>query len=347
MNDTLTNTVSTDLFEQHKKRINKRKSVSSNETEILKESIKNLLKKNNASLIAHYYVDHEIQSLAEEVGGCVSDSLEMAKFGKLTDSELLVVAGVKFMGETAKILSPEKKVIMPTLEATCSLDIGCPAEEFEKFCSQYPDREIVVYANTSAKVKALADWVVTSSIAVEVIEYLETLDKKIIWGPDKHLGSYIQSKTDADMILWDGSCIVHDEFKFDGLLKMKKLHPDAEVLVHPESPKEVVDLADMVGSTSQILHAAKNSDSNKFIVATDKGIFYQLIKNNPNKEFFEAPTAGNGATCKSCSQCPWMGLNSLQNLEEVLKKLDNEIIVDPEVAMQANKSLSKMINFQS
>ncbi len=307
MNDTLTNTVSTDLFEQHKKRINKRKSVSSNETKILKESIKNLLKKNNASLIAHYYVDHEIQSLAEEVGGCVSDSLE----------------------------------------ATCSLDIGCPAEEFEKFCSQYPDREIVVYANTSAKVKALADWVVTSSIAVEVIEYLDTLDKKIIWGPDKHLGSYIQSKTDADMILWDGSCIVHDEFKFDGLLKMKKLHPDAEVLVHPESPKEVVDLADMVGSTSQILHAAKSSDSNKFIVATDKGIFYQLIKNNPNKEFFEAPTAGNGATCKSCSQCPWMGLNSLQNLEEVLKKLDNEIIVDPEVAMQAKKSLSKMINFQS
>ena len=271
----------------------------------------------------------------------------MAKFGKLSDSELLVVAGVKFMGETAKILSPEKKVIMPTLEATCSLDLGCPAEEFEKFCSQYPDREIVVYANTSAKVKALADWVVTSSIAVEVIEYLETLDKKIIWGPDKHLGSYIQSKTDADMILWDGSCIVHDEFKFDGLLKMKKLHPDAEVLVHPESPKEVVELADMVGSTSQILHAAKSSDSNKFIVATDKGIFYQLIKNNPNKEFFEAPTAGNGATCKSCSQCPWMGLNSLQNLEEVLKKLDNEIIIDPEVAYQANKSLSKMISFQS
>ena len=216
-----------------------------------------------------------------------------------------------------------------------------------KNSAHYPDRELVVYANTSARVKAIADWVVTSSIAVEVIEYLESLDKKIIWGPDKHLGSYIKSKTDADMILWDGSCIVHDEFKFDGLLKMKKLHPDAEVLVHPESPKEVVDLADMVGSTSQILQAAKSSDSNKFIVATDKGIFYQLIKNNPKKEFFEAPTAGNGATCKSCSQCPWMGLNSLQNLEEALLKLDNEIIIDPEVALQANKSLSKMISFQS
>jgi quinolinate synthase len=347
MNDTLTNTVSTDLFKQHQERIHKNNLVSEKENQALKDSIKELLKKNNATLIAHYYVDHQIQALAEEVNGCVSDSLEMAKFGKLSKSNLLVVAGVKFMGETAKILSPEKKVIMPTLEATCSLDIGCPAEDFKNFCSQYPDREIVVYANTSAKVKALADWVVTSSIAVEVIEYLDSLDKKIIWGPDKHLGSYLQTQTDADMVLWDGSCIVHDEFKFDGLQKMKKLHPDAEVLVHPESPKEVVGLADMVGSTSQILSSAKNSKSKKFIVATDKGIFYQLLKNNPNKEFYEAPTAGNGATCKSCSQCPWMGLNSLKNLEEVLKNLDNEIYVDPQVSLQANKSLSRMINFKS
>jgi quinolinate synthase len=347
MNDTLTNTVSTDLFKQHQERIHKKNLASEKENQALKDSIKELLKKNNATLIAHYYVDHQIQALAEEVNGCVSDSLEMAKFGKLSKSNLLVVAGVKFMGETAKILSPEKKVIMPTLEATCSLDIGCPAEDFKNFCSQYPDREIVVYANTSAKVKALADWVVTSSIAVEVIEYLDSLDKKIIWGPDKHLGSYLQTQTDADMVLWDGSCIVHDEFKFDGLQKMKKLHPDAEVLVHPESPKEVVGLADMVGSTSQILNSAKNSKSKKFIVATDKGIFYQLLKNNPNKEFYEAPTAGNGATCKSCSQCPWMGLNSLKNLEEVLKNLDNEIYVDPQVSIQANKSLSRMINFKS
>ena len=347
MNDTLTNTVSTDLFKQHQERIHKKNLASEKENQALKDSIKELLKKNNATLIAHYYVDHQIQALAEEVNGCVSDSLEMAKFGKLSKSNLLVVAGVKFMGETAKILSPEKKVIMPTLEATCSLDIGCPAEDFKNFCSQYPDREIVVYANTSAKVKALADWVVTSSIAVEVIEYLDSLDKKIIWGPDKHLGSYLQTQTDADMVLWDGSCIVHDEFKFDGLQKMMKLHPDAEVLVHPESPKEVVGLADMVGSTSQILNSAKNSKSKKFIVATDKGIFYQLLKNNPNKEFYEAPTAGNGATCKSCSQCPWMGLNSLKNLEEVLKNLDNEIYVDPQVSIQANKSLSRMINFKS
>ena len=347
MNDTLTNTVSTDLFKQHQERIHKNNLVSEKENQVLKDSIKELLKKNNATLIAHYYVDHQIQALAEEVNGCVSDSLEMAKFGKLSKSNLLVVAGVKFMGETAKILSPEKKVIMPTLEATCSLDIGCPAEDFKNFCSQYPDREIVVYANTSAKVKALADWVVTSSIAVEVIEYLDSLDKKIIWGPDKHLGNYLQIQTDADMVLWDGSCIVHDEFKYDGLQKMKKLHPDAKVLVHPESPKEVIGLADMVGSTSQILNSARSSKSKKFIVATDKGIFYQLLKNNPNKEFYEAPTAGNGATCKSCSQCPWMGLNSLKNLEEALKNLDNEIYVDPQVSLQANKSLSRMINFKN
>ena len=273
MNDTSTNTVSVELFEQHKKRLSSPLLLSSKDIDSLKGSIKKLLDQNNATLIAHYYVDSHIQSLAEEVGGCVSDSLEMAKFGKNSDAELLVVAGVKFMGETAKILSPEKKVIMPTLEATCSLDIGCPAEEFENFCSDYPDREIVVYANTSAKVKALADWVVTSSIAVDVIDHLDSLGKKIIWGPDKHLGSYIQTKTSADMVLWNGSCIVHDEFKSDGLKQMKAIHPDAEVLVHPESPSEVVRIADMVGSTSQILKAAKDSSAKKFIVATDKGIF--------------------------------------------------------------------------
>ena len=347
MNDTSTNTVSDELFEQHKTRLSEPQSLSPKDVDTLKDSIKKLLAQNNATLIAHYYVDSHIQALAEEVGGCVSDSLEMAKFGKKSDAELLVVAGVKFMGETAKILSPEKKVIMPTLEATCSLDIGCPAEEFKNFCSKYPDREIVVYANTSAKVKALADWVVTSSIAVDVIDHLDSLGKKIIWGPDKHLGSYIQTKTNADMVLWNGSCIVHDEFKFDGLNQMKAIHPDAEVLVHPESPKEVVSIADMVGSTSQILKAAKDSSAKKFIVATDKGIFYQLIKNNPDKEFYETPTAGEGATCKSCSQCPWMGLNSLINLQEVLQNLDNEIIVDPGVSNLANRSLSKMINFSN
>ena len=270
----------------------------------------------------------------------------MAKFGQNCEADLLVVSGVKFMGETSKILSPEKTILMPTLEATCSLDLGCPEEDFKKFCEEHPDREIVVYANTSAEVKALADWVVTSSIALEVVEHLHSQGKKIIWAPDKHLGKYIEDYTGADMILWDASCIVHDEFKYQGLSDMKKLHPDAGVLVHPESPMEVIKLADAVGSTSQILQAAKNLDFNKFIVATDKGIFYQLEKNNPKKVFFEAPTAGNGAQCKSCSQCPWMGLNSLENLEKTLLDMKNIINVSEEIIQKAQISLNRMTSFK-
>ena len=346
MNDTATNLVSSDLFRKHKLRLINDRSVPADQVKILKSSIKKLLIKNNATLIAHYYVDPNIQSLAEELNGCVSDSLEMAKFGQTTDAEVLVIAGVKFMGETAKILNPEKKVIMPTLEATCSLDLGCPAKEFKAFCDQYPDREIVVYANTSAEVKAMADWVVTSSIALEVVEHLDQEGKKIVWGPDKHLGAYIKKETGADMILWDAACIVHDEFKYEGMLKMKSLHPDAKILVHPESPENIVSLADMVGSTSQIINAAAEEGINKFIVATDKGIFYQLAKKYPNKEFYEAPTAGEGATCKSCSQCPWMGMNSLKNLEMVLINMNNEIIVDKEVAKLAQRSLFRMTNFK-
>ena len=300
----------------------------------------------NGILISHYYVDKEIQELTEDLGGCVSDSLQMAKFGQNSEADLLVVSGVKFMGETSKILSPEKTILMPTLEATCSLDLGCPEEDFKKFCEEHPDREIVVYANTSAEVKALADWVVTSSIALEVVEHLHSQGKKIIWAPDKHLGKYIEDSTGADMILWDASCIVHDEFKYQGLLDMKKLHPDAGVLVHPESPMEVIKLADAVGSTSQILQAAKNLDFKKFIVATDKGIFYQLEKNNPKKVFFEAPTAGNGAQCKSCSQCPWMGLNSLENLEKTLLDMKNIINVSEEIIQKAQISLNRMTSFK-
>ncbi len=222
------------------------------------EHIKQLLKEKNATVVAHYYTPPEIQKLAEETGGFIGDSLEMAKFGQRTNADILVVAGVKFMGETAKILSPEKTVLMPTLEATCSLDIGCPADKFEAFCNQYPDRTVVVYANTSAKVKALADWVITSSIALDVVDYLDKKGEKIVWGPDKHLGSYIQKKTGADMILWDGSCIVHEEFKTKGLRDLRKLYPEAAVLVHPESPEGVVEQADVVGSTSRLLKQLGN-----------------------------------------------------------------------------------------
>ena len=340
------NIIPNHLLEKHQAKLLKRKVYDADDLKLLKKSIKSLLDEKNGVLISHYYVDKEIQELTEDLGGCVSDSLQMAKFGQNSEADLLVVSGVKFMGETSKILSPEKTILMPTLEATCSLDLGCPEEDFKKFCEEHPDREIVVYANTSAEVKALADWVVTSSIALEVVEHLHSQGKKIIWAPDKHLGKYIEDYTGADMILWDASCIVHDEFKYQGLSDMKKLHPDAGVLVHPESPMEVIKLADAVGSTSQILQAAKNLDFNKFIVATDKGIFYQLEKNNPKKVFFEAPTAGNGAQCRSCSQCPWMGLNSLENLEKTLLDMKNIIDVSEETIQKAQISLNRMTSFK-
>ena len=333
------------LLASHKRKLYVEDIITSEELELI-EKIKAKVLENNISLISHYYTDTKIQKITEELNGCVSDSLQMAKFGKESKSNTLVVSGVKFMGETAKILSPEKKVCMPTLEATCSLDLGCPANEFKKFCEHYPDREIVVYANTSAEVKAISDWVVTSSIALDVVDYLDSEGKKIIWGPDKHLGRYIQEKTKADMVLWDGACVVHEEFKYEGLKSLMELHKDAEVLVHPESPHEVIDLANCVGSTSQIIEYANNSSSQKFIVATDKGIFYQLMKNNPEKEFFEAPTAGNGATCNSCSRCPWMGMNSLENLYDAVSNQRNEINVDNEIIKKAQISLNRMVNFK-
>lgn len=277
------------------------------------------LEKRNAVLVAHYYCDPEVQELAELTGGCVSDSLEMARFGRDHAATTLVVAGVKFMGETAKILSPEKTILMPTLEATCSLDLGCPVDEFSRFCDAHPDHIVVVYANTSAAVKARADWVVTSSCAVEIIEHLDSLGEKIIWAPDQHLGRYIQKKTGADMLLWEGSCIVHEEFRSRGIANMKALYPDAAVLVHPESPESVVDVADAVGSTSQLIQAAKTLPHERLIVATDRGIFYKMQQAVPNKILIEAPTAGEGATCRSCAHCPWMAMNELDGILHVLQ----------------------------
>ena len=311
------------------------------------DEIKRLLEQHNAVLVAHYYTDDAIQQLAEETGGCVADSLEMARFGARHEADTLVVAGVRFMGETAKILSPEKRVLMPTLEATCSLDVGCPADEFSAFCDQHPERTVVVYANTSAAVKARADWVVTSSIAVEVIEHLQARGEKILWAPDKHLGGYIQQKTGADMLLWDGACIVHEEFKAKGIEDLKGLYPDAAVLVHPESPASVVELADVAGSTSQLIKAAKELPNDKLIVATDRGIFFKMQQMVPEKTLFEAPTAGNGATCRSCAHCPWMAMNALDNLAGALREGSGEIFVDAELRLKALKPLERMLNFNS
>ncbi|RUR35009.1 quinolinate synthase NadA [Vreelandella andesensis] len=309
--------------------------------------IKQLLKARNAVIVAHYYTDDAIQQLAEETGGCVADSLEMARFGARHDATTLVVAGVRFMGETAKILSPEKRVLMPTLEATCSLDIGCPADEFGAFCDAHPDRTVVVYANTSAAVKARADWVVTSSIAVEVVEHLQAKGEKILWAPDKHLGGYIQKKTGADMLMWDGACIVHEEFKAKGIEDLKRLYPEAAVLVHPESPNAVVALADVAGSTSQLIKAAQTLPNDKLIVATDRGIFFKMQQAVPNKTLFEAPTAGNGATCRSCAHCPWMAMNALDNLAGALRDGSGEIFVDDTLRLQALKPLERMLNFNA
>ena len=305
------------------------------------------LKARDACLVAHYYTDPLVQAVAEKSGGCVADSLEMARFGANNPASTLLVAGVRFMGETAKILSPEKTILMPTLEATCSLDLGCPIEEFNAFCDQHPDHEVVVYANTSAAVKARADWVVTSSIALQVIEHLSDQGKKIIWAPDKHLGSYVQRETGADMLLWDGACIVHEEFKAKGILDLKQIYPDAAVLVHPESPEAVVELADAVGSTSQLIKAAHELPNEQLIVATDRGIFYKMQQAAPGKSFIEAPTGGSGATCRSCAHCPWMAMNGLENLLSALIENKEEVLIDEPLRVRALKPLERMLSFNA
>ena len=334
------------VVEDYLNRVQPEPEISAARVVELQQRIKQQLIEKDAVLIAHYYTDPLIQALAEETGGVVSDSLEMARFGKTHSAQTLVVAGVKFMGETAKILTPEKRVLMPTLEATCSLDVGCPADEFAAFCDQHPDRTVVVYANTSAAVKARADWVVTSSIALEVVDHLDSLGEKILWAPDKYLGSYVQKQTGADMLLWDGSCIVHEEFKAQGIADLKKVHPDAAVLVHPESPQSVIDIADAVGSTSQLIAAAASLPQSKMIVATDQGIFFKMQQAVPDKQLLVAPTGGSGATCRSCASCPWMGMNDLENLLAALEQGSNEVFVDADVAAEAMKSLGRMIEFR-
>ncbi|WP_417913903.1 quinolinate synthase NadA [Candidatus Electronema sp. JM] len=308
-------------------------------------AVKSLLHEKNAVLIAHYYTEDAVQELAESTGGCVADSLEMARFGRDHAAQTLVVAGVRFMGETAKILSPDKRVLMPSLQAECSLDLNCPAELFREARRQHPERTAVVYANTSAAVKAEADWVVTSSNALKIVAHLKQEGQKILWASDRFLGSYIQRETGADMLLWPGSCIVHEQFKADGLRRLKERHPEAEVLVHPESPPEVIGLADYVGSTTNLLNAAKRSKAPAFIVATEPGIFYKMRQAMPDKLFLEAPKAGEGAICESCSRCPWMAMNGLRNLLAALQDGRNEVQVEESVRLRAVESLSRMMGF--
>lgn len=311
-----------------------------------RHKIKRLLKQRDACLIAHYYVDAEIQKLAEETGGILGDSLTMAYFGKKHKAQTLVVAGVRFMGESAKILSPQKTVIMPTLRAECSLDISCQEQEFKEFIEKYPNRTIVVYVNTSARIKALADWTVTSSNALSICSYLDSKGQKILWAPDKYLGRWIRQQTSADMINYNGSCVVHEEFKAKALYGLKTEYPSAAILVHPESPQEVIEMADVIGSTSHLLKASFELPNKIFIVATEVGIFYKMKELSPEKIFIEAPTAGKGATCKSCAHCPWMSMNNLKNLAEVLEGKNNEILLPDSIIAKAILPLTRMVNFK-
>lgn len=337
--------IDTDRIRQQAESVQPPAALSNTEREQLIAEIKTLLKEKDAVLVAHYYTDDDLQMLADETGGFVADSLEMARFGNKHPASTLVVAGVRFMGETAKILNPEKRVLMPTLEAECSLDLSCPTDAFNAFCDEHPDRTVVVYANTSAEVKARADWVVTSSIATKVVQHLAAQGKKILWAPDKYLGDYVQHVTGADMISWQGSCVVHERFKAAELATLKQQHPEAMVLVHPESPPDVIALADVVGSTTGLINAVKQTDCSTFIVATDNGIFYKMKQAAPDKILLEAPNAGIGATCRSCAHCPWMAMNGLQNLAETLRTGTNEIHIDEAVRQKALTSVTRMLDF--
>uniref|UniRef100_A0A1A9Z108 quinolinate synthase n=1 Tax=Glossina pallidipes TaxID=7398 RepID=A0A1A9Z108_GLOPL len=309
--------------------------------------ISHLLKLKNAVIVAHYYTNPEVQELADFTGGKVADSLEMAKFGQNHTAQTLLVAGVRFMGETAKILNPEKLILMPTLKAECSLDLSCPEIEFNEFCDQHPERVIVVYANTSAAIKARAHWVVTSSIAIKLIDYLDGLGKKIIWAPDKHLGHYIQKKTGADILSWHGTCVVHDEFKAKSLHNMKKIYPQAAVLAHPESPEKVLALADFIGSTSELIKSAQSISQKQIIIATDRGILFKMQQACPDKVLLEAPTSEVGMTCLNCGMCPWMKMNTLEKIINSLTQntKKHEIHVPKKLQKKALKPLMRMLKF--
>jgi len=320
-------------------------ALSDEKREALRQRIKALLVEQDATLVVHYYIDESLQDLADETGGHVADSLGMAYFGRDHRAQTLVVVGVRFMGETAKILSPEKRVIMPDLDATCSLDLSCPVDEFSAYCDEHPDRLVVVYANTSAAVKARADWMITSTNAIDIMNHLKAEGRKVIFASDKHLGHYIQQQTGIDMLCWQGFCVVHDEFKTVELKKMMELYPDADVIVHPESPEGVIALADVVGSTSRLLRAATESTAKQLIVATDYGLFYKMHKAAPDKELIVAPTGGEGATCISCAHCPWMAMNGLENLCHVLETGSNQIHVPEEIRVKALVPIERMLEF--
>jgi quinolinate synthase len=299
------------------------------------EQINFLRKEKNAIILAHYYQEAEIQDVADFVG----DSLALAQWAAKTTADIIVLCGVHFMGETAKILSPGKRVFIPDLKAGCSLADSCPAPEFKKFIAEHPGHTVISYVNTTAAVKALTDIVVTSTNARQIVESLPQ-DEKIIFGPDKNLGDYINKLTGRNMLLWDGVCHVHAQFSLERILALKKEYPDALLLAHPECPKYLLEIADHVGSTSSILKFATNSDKKQFIVATEAGILHQMQKENPDKLFIPAPP--EDATC-ACNECFYMKMNTLEKLYLCLKNEQPEIFVDEQVRVKAVKSIERML----
>jgi len=304
-------------------------------TDELISEIKRLRREKNAVIMAHYYQIGDIQDIADMVG----DSLALAQYAAKTEADIIVLCGVHFMGETAKILSPQKKVLVPDIEAGCSLADSCPADEFERFVKAHPDHTVVSYVNTTAAVKAHTDIVVTSTNAKKIIDSLP-LDAKIIFAPDRNLGNYINSVTGRNMLLWDGACHVHEQFSVESLVELKKAHPKAKVLAHPECKNVVLMLADFVGSTQALLNYATNSQDTEFLVATESGIIHQMQKQNPNKVFIPVPPVDS--TC-GCNDCKYMRLNSLEKLYLCLKTEQPEILVDESLRVKAVKPIERML----
>ena len=303
------------------------------------EKINYLRNEKNAIILAHYYQESEIQDIADFVG----DSLALAQWAAKTSADIIVLCGVHFMGETAKILSPSKKVLIPDMSASCSLAESCPADEFEQFIKENPGHTVISYVNTTAAVKALTDIVVTSTNVKQIVESLPE-DEKIIFGPDKNLGDYINKQTGRNMLLWDGACHVHEQFSLEKILELKSENPDAEILAHPECRKYILEIADHVGSTSSILKYATTSDNKKFIVATESGILHQMIKENPDKQFIPAPP--EDSTC-ACNDCFYMKMNNLEKLYLCLKNELPEITIDEGLRVKSVKSIERMLEIST
>lgn len=302
---------------------------------VLREKIARLKEEKNALIMAHYYQRDEIQEIADFIG----DSLALARKAAETDADIIVMCGVHFMGETAKILCPDKKVLVPDLNAGCSLADSCDPEEFRAFVEEHPGYTVISYVNTSAAVKALTDIVVTSGNARKIVESLPA-DEKIIFGPDRNLGGYINSVSNRDMLLWHGACHVHDRFSLEKIVEMKKQHPGAKILVHPECRRPLQLIADKVGSTAALLDFAAADDAKEYIVVTESGILFEMRNKCPEKSFLAAPA--EDSECQ-CNECDYMKLNTLEKVYEALRDEKPEIIVDPEIAEKAVRPINRML----